>query len=68
MIIDGRIGTTVQRRLKLDEVVDGLLQYVGNMTDGKVLIMPHGTERIGRMMTGTFQHEEVRCERGRRHR
>jgi hypothetical protein len=42
MIIDGRIETTVQRRLKLDEVVDGLLQYVGNMTDGKVLIMPHG--------------------------
>jgi NADPH:quinone reductase-like Zn-dependent oxidoreductase len=42
MIIDGRIGTTVQRRLKLDEVVDGLVQYVGNMTDGKVLIMPHG--------------------------
>jgi hypothetical protein len=41
MIINGRIGTTVQRRLKLDEVVDGLLQYVSNMTDGKVLIMPH---------------------------
>jgi NADPH:quinone reductase-like Zn-dependent oxidoreductase len=42
MIIDGRIGTTVQRRLKLEEVVEGLLQYVGNMTDGKVLIMPNG--------------------------
>ena len=42
LIIDGRIGTTVQRRLELDEVVEGLLQYVGNMTDGKVLIMPHG--------------------------
>ena len=47
MIIDGRIGTTVQRRLKLDEVVDGLLQYVGNMTDGKVLIMPHGPNASG---------------------
>jgi hypothetical protein len=43
MIIDGRIGTTVQRRLRLDEVMEGLLQYVGNMTEGKVLIMPHGT-------------------------
>jgi NADPH2:quinone reductase len=42
MIIDGRIATTVQRRLKLDGVVDGLVQYVGNMTDGKVLIMPRG--------------------------
>jgi NADPH2:quinone reductase len=42
MIIEGRIGTAVQRRLNLDEVVDGLLQYVGNMTGGKVLITPHG--------------------------
>ncbi len=47
MIIDGRIGTTVQRRLKLDVVVDGLLQYVGHMTDGKVLIMPHGPDSSG---------------------
>jgi len=47
MIIDGRIGTTMQRRLKLEEVVDGLLQYVGNMTDGKVLIMPHGLDSPG---------------------
>jgi NADPH:quinone reductase-like Zn-dependent oxidoreductase len=47
MIIDERIGTTVQRRLKLDEVVVGLLQYVSNMTDGKVLIMPHGTNASG---------------------
>jgi NADPH:quinone reductase-like Zn-dependent oxidoreductase len=47
MIIEGRIGTTVQRRLKLDEVVDGLLQYVGNMTDGKVIIMPHGPNASG---------------------
>jgi NADPH2:quinone reductase len=47
MIIDGRIGTTVQRRLTLEEVVDGLLQYVGNMTDGKVLIVPHGPNASG---------------------
>ncbi len=47
MIIDGRIGTTVQRRLQWDEVADGLLQYVGNMTDGKVLIMPHGPDASG---------------------
>jgi NADPH:quinone reductase-like Zn-dependent oxidoreductase len=47
MIIDGRIGTTVQRRLRLEEVVDGLLQYVGHMTDGKVLIMPHGFDSAG---------------------
>ncbi len=42
LIVEGRIGTTVQRRLGLDEVVEGLLQYVENMTDGKVLIMPNG--------------------------
>jgi NADPH:quinone reductase-like Zn-dependent oxidoreductase len=47
MIIDGRIETTIQRRLKLDEVGDGLLQYAGNMTDGKVLILPHGFESSG---------------------
>jgi NADPH2:quinone reductase len=41
MMIEGRIGTVVQRRLKLDEVVDGVLQYVDNMTGGKVLITPH---------------------------
>ena len=42
LLISGRIETKVQRRLKLDEVVDGLQQYVQNMTDGKVLITPHG--------------------------
>ena len=42
MLIDGRIETTIQRRLSLDEVVEGLQQYAGHMTDGKVLIMPHG--------------------------
>src|SRR6185436_15374307 len=36
MIIDGRIGTVIQRRVTLDDVVDGLNQYVKNMTDGKV--------------------------------
>jgi NADPH:quinone reductase len=41
LIIDRRIETIVQRRLALDEVVEGLQQYVANMTDGKVLIMPH---------------------------
>jgi NADPH:quinone reductase-like Zn-dependent oxidoreductase len=42
MLMDGRIQTTIQRRLTLDEVVDGLIQYVENMTDGKILIMPRG--------------------------
>jgi NADPH:quinone reductase-like Zn-dependent oxidoreductase len=41
-LIDGSIATTIQRRLALDEVVDGLLQYTTHMTDGKVLITPHG--------------------------
>lgn len=40
MLIDGRIETSVQRRVDLDEVVDGLQQYVENMTEGKVLILP----------------------------
>jgi NADPH:quinone reductase len=44
MLIDGRLETIVQRRLSLDEVVDGLQQYVANMTAGKVLMIPH--ERI----------------------
>ena len=42
MFIDGRIETTIQRRLRLDEAVDGLKQYVEHMTEGKVLIRPHG--------------------------
>ena len=40
MLIEGRIETRIQRRLSLDEAVDGLKQYVNNMTDGKVLITP----------------------------
>src|SRR5262249_42425928 len=43
MIIGGRIGTTIQRRLAFDEVVEGLSQYVRNMTEGKVLIVPDGS-------------------------
>ena len=46
MLIDGRIETTIQRRLSLDEVVDGLQQYASHMTDGKVLIMPHGGSSV----------------------
>ena len=41
LLIGGRIATQIQRRLTLEEVVAGLQQYVANMTDGKVLIMPH---------------------------
>jgi NADPH2:quinone reductase len=41
MLIDGRIVTEVQRTLSLDEAADGLKQYVGNMTQGKVLFTPH---------------------------
>jgi NADPH:quinone reductase-like Zn-dependent oxidoreductase len=41
MLIDGRIETTIQRRLRLDEAAEGLRQYVAHMTEGKVLIVPH---------------------------
>jgi len=41
MLITGRLDTQFQRRLKLEEVVDGLKQYVQHMTEGKVLILPH---------------------------
>jgi NADPH:quinone reductase-like Zn-dependent oxidoreductase len=41
MIIEGRFGTTVQRRLDLDEAIAGLEHYVHHMTDGKVLITPN---------------------------
>jgi len=44
MIVDGRLVTTVQRRVALDEITKGLNEYVKNMTGGKVLIMPHGIE------------------------
>lgn len=42
MLIDRKIETHIQRKLAFDEVVDGLLHYVAHMTDGKVLITPHG--------------------------
>ncbi len=42
MLIDGRLETIIQRRLSLDEIVDGLQQYVAGMTAGKMLIIPHG--------------------------
>ena len=41
LLIERRIETTIQQRLALDEVVDGLLHYVSHMSDGKVLILPH---------------------------
>jgi NADPH:quinone reductase-like Zn-dependent oxidoreductase len=40
MLMDGKIQTSIQRRLNLDEVLDGLQQYAQNMTEGKVLIVP----------------------------
>ena len=40
MLIDGLIETDVQRRISLDEVGDGLTQYLEGMTKGKVLILP----------------------------
>jgi preprotein translocase subunit Sec61beta len=41
MLMDGLIETKVQREISLDEVGAGLLRYVENMTEGKVLIRPH---------------------------
>jgi NADPH:quinone reductase len=40
MFIDGRIQNTVRRRLGLDEVIDGLEEYVESMSEGKMLICP----------------------------
>ena len=40
MFIDGRIETTVRRRLSLVEVIDGLKEYVESMSEGKMLICP----------------------------
>ncbi len=40
MMLDRRIETKVQARVSLDDAVEGLQRYAGNMTDGKVLIMP----------------------------
>jgi NADPH:quinone reductase len=41
LLIEGRIATTIQRRLSFDEATDGMQQYVDNMTEGKVLLQPH---------------------------
>ena len=40
MILDGVIETTFQREVSLNDVRDGLHQYVENMTEGKLLIRP----------------------------
>ena len=40
LVLDSRFHTEVQRKVSLDEVCDGLRQYVENMTAGKVLIVP----------------------------
>jgi hypothetical protein len=45
MFIDGRIKTTVRRRLSLDEVIDGLKEYVDSMSEGKMLIVPSRATR-----------------------
>ncbi len=42
LLIAGTIETQVGRTVSLDEVVNGLLDYVDAMTAGKTLIMPHG--------------------------
>lgn len=42
MLIERTIETQIQRQLAFDAVVDGLLHYIAHMTDGKVLITPHG--------------------------
>jgi NADPH:quinone reductase-like Zn-dependent oxidoreductase len=40
LLLDKRIETKIQARLRFDSVVEGLQQYVDKMTDGKVLITP----------------------------
>ncbi|MGB6043930.1 MAG: zinc-binding dehydrogenase [Pirellulales bacterium] len=40
MILDGVIETSFQRDASLDDVQEGLRQYVDHMTDGKLLIRP----------------------------
>lgn len=46
LLISGRIATTVQRRTGFDDFVDGLQQYVTHMSDGKVLLLPHGAASV----------------------
>ncbi|MCX6234754.1 MAG: zinc-binding dehydrogenase [Bacteroidetes bacterium] len=40
MIIKGMITTKIQHTYKLEEVIRALLQYVGHMSDGKILFTP----------------------------
>jgi NADPH:quinone reductase-like Zn-dependent oxidoreductase len=40
LMASGELGTTIQRRVGLDEAVDALLHYKEHMTAGKVLIKP----------------------------
>ena len=47
MLIEGRIETAVQRTITLDDAVDGLTEYINNMTLGKVLITPHAQRGEG---------------------
>jgi NADPH:quinone reductase-like Zn-dependent oxidoreductase len=42
MLATGLVQTKIQGRFGCDDFVDGLQQYLNNMTDGKVLLMPHG--------------------------
>lgn len=39
-IISGELSTRIQGTFPIDQVVRGLLQYVGNMSKGKVLFVP----------------------------
>lgn len=43
LVAAGVLESSVRKRVKLSEVVDGLLEYQKDMTEGKVLICPHGT-------------------------
>jgi NADPH:quinone reductase-like Zn-dependent oxidoreductase len=40
LIADGAIATQVHRRLKLEDVPEGLIEYQKQMTTGKILIVP----------------------------
>jgi NADPH:quinone reductase-like Zn-dependent oxidoreductase len=40
LIANGSIATQVHRRIKLEDVAEGLMEYQKQMTDGKILIIP----------------------------
>jgi len=42
LVREGDLDTQVQRHAGLEDAVDALMQYHRHMTDGKVLIHPHG--------------------------